>query len=291
MFTRMLGVLATLMAKLPLRWARAVGSAAATVPWLARSRLATTTEVNIAMCFPEKSPHERRRLVIASLQESGKLLAETGMLWRWNATEIESTLVRVTGTEGLETATASGRGTLLLLPHFGNWELMSFVVGTRVDLVALYDPPKLRGLDTLVTQARERWGPKMYPPTVSGIRALFQALRDGKALALLPDQVPAPGAGLHAPFFNHCAFTMTFAHRIIRRADPLVLIGYAQRVKDGFDVRFQELDGEIRDPDPAVSAAAMNRAIEAVVRRDPAQYQWEYKRFRRQPDNVRIYDT
>ncbi|MEZ5504873.1 MAG: hypothetical protein R3F38_02350 [Gammaproteobacteria bacterium] len=40
----------------------------------------------------------------------------------------------------------------------------------------------------------------------------------------------------------------------------------------------------IYDADESVSAAAMNRTIEALIRMAPEQYQWEYKRFNKRPD-------
>jgi KDO2-lipid IV(A) lauroyltransferase len=50
---------------------------------------------------------------------------------------------------------------------------------------------------------------------------------------------------------------------------------------DGFDIFYDEPDPEIYSEDVAVSTAAMNRSIETLVRRDPAQYQWSYKRFKK----------
>ena len=37
------------------------------------------------------------------------------------------------------------------------------------------------------------------------------------------------------------------------------------------------------DPDPKVAVAALNAAVERIARRDPAQYQWTYKRYTLRP--------
>ena len=42
-------------------------------------------------------------------------------------------------------------------------------------------------------------------------------------------------------------------------------------------------DAEIYSEDDTVSAAAMNRTIEELIRMAPEQYQWEYKRFNKRP--------
>jgi KDO2-lipid IV(A) lauroyltransferase len=54
-----------------------------------------------------------------------------------------------------------------------------------------------------------------------------------------------------------------------------------------FDVTFEPLGEEVRAPDALVAATALNAAIEKLVARDPAQYQWEYARFKRPPVGVR----
>ncbi|NJN51057.1 MAG: hypothetical protein HC809_04035 [Gammaproteobacteria bacterium] len=48
-------------------------------------------------------------------------------------------------------------------------------------------------------------------------------------------------------------------------------------------MHFEALPEEIFRESPPVFAAHINRAIERMVEGDPAQYQWEYKRFKRQP--------
>ena len=46
---------------------------------------------------------------------------------------------------------------------------------------------------------------------------------------------------------------------------------------------------DVSSRDAAASVAALNAAVEAVARRDPAQYQWTYKRFSLQPDGGNPY--
>lgn len=105
----------------------------------------------------------------------------------------------------------------------------------------------------------------------------------GGVVAILPDQVPEPSAGVYAPFFGQPALTMTLAHRLIQRTQPTVLMAALLRTEEGFELVVQQVAEQITDPDPKVSAEAMNAAIESLVQRAPAQYQWGYKRFKRPP--------
>ncbi|RMF08082.1 MAG: lipid A biosynthesis lauroyl acyltransferase, partial [Alphaproteobacteria bacterium] len=188
----------------------------------------------------------------------------------------------IEGQSLLDDAIEAGRGVLVLVPHLGNWELFALRFG-EYGFVALYDPPRDPELDTLVRTNRERTGATLLPIDSRGFRSLLSALRSGRPVSLLPDQVPERSAGLYAPFFSQPALTMTFVHRLVRRWRPRVLMGACLRTHGGFEIRFSEPDPDIYADDAYTSVTAMNRSIEALVREAPAQYQWEYKRFKRPP--------
>jgi KDO2-lipid IV(A) lauroyltransferase len=65
-----------------------------------------------------------------------------------------------------------------------------------------------------------------------------------------------------------------------------MLLGTAQRCPVGFAVRVSRLTDLEAASTAEAFARAMNAAIEAVVATDIAQYQWEYKRFKRPPSGV-----
>jgi KDO2-lipid IV(A) lauroyltransferase len=273
-----------MFAALPLNWARQIMDPFAALAWVVGARAARTTQVNIALCFPELNGAARTALGRQSLKQTARLLAEAGLVFHWSR-ERWSALLSITGAEHIEQARAAGRGVLILVPHFGNWECLALYLG-QFSVTALYDPPRVGLLEQPLRAARERSGVRMLPIDRSGLRAMYRNLASGGVTAMLPDQVPARNAGVYAPFFGQSALTMTFAHRLIERTHPLVLLGSARRTTAGFQVEFSKIAEEVYSNDPTVSARAMNQAIEALVRTDPSQYQWEYKRFRRQPRGV-----
>jgi KDO2-lipid IV(A) lauroyltransferase len=261
---------------------RRLGRFIGTMAWYARSDGRRITEVNLQTCFPELDVAQRRRLARRSLQNTAMLFTELGAVYHWPQQRWQGLTVETHGGSSVDRAVSDGIGVLVLVPHFGNWEYMALVLG-RYGLTALYDPPRLAALEPMMRDARNRAGARLLRIDAGGLRSIYQTLKGGRMAALLPDQVPARDAGVYAEFFGHPALTMTFAHRLTRRTGARVFIGAAMRCSGGFRVTFEDPGAEFSDPDPLVSARAMNRAIEALVRRDPAQYQWEYKRFKRQP--------
>jgi KDO2-lipid IV(A) lauroyltransferase len=122
----------------------------------------------------------------------------------------------------------------------------------------------------------------LLPAQPSGLRRVYHALQAGGLAALLPDQVPAARSGRYAPFFGRPALTMTLAHRLLRSTGAVPMLASARRRDGAFELSFSRVP-EAGQPDQPRALTAMNAAIEALVRTAPAQYQWEYRRFRRPP--------
>jgi KDO2-lipid IV(A) lauroyltransferase len=270
------------MALLPYSATRMIGNAIGSLSFLLQTRSARNTEANLRHCFPAMRDAQRRSLTQQSLKHTGRLLAEAGITFKWPEEKLKTLIQGVDGFAPLQQALDEHRGILVLAPHFGNWELFALYFG-RYEFMALYDPPKIKSIEVMIRESRERTGATLLPIDAQGVRGVLQALKRGKPVSILPDQVPARSAGVYAPFFNRPALTMTFAHRLIRSTDPLVVLGSCTRSDEGFRIAFHEVDEGIHSEDVEKSVTAMNAAIEKLVQKNPAQYQWEYKRFKKPP--------
>jgi Kdo2-lipid IVA lauroyltransferase/acyltransferase len=279
-------LLLRLFAALPLRVAHAVGG---WVGWLAAAgpvRLRRHTDTNLAVCFPHMPPAERARLARRSLVETGRAAAELGALWLWRRERVLGLVRRVSGEAALKQALRRGRGAILASPHLGAWELCGLYCSAHYPLTALYRPLRMRELEALVRQSRERLGGRLVPAGPAGVRALYQALARGELVGILPDQEPGAGNGMFAPFFGIAANTMVLLSRLASRARAPVIFTYAERLPRGagFHLHFRAGAPELVTGTLEASVQALNADVEACVRNLPAQYQWSYKRFRSRPD-------
>ncbi len=239
------------------------------------------------------SPRYRRRLLAnarqagmppgvawRSVAEAGKLVAELPRLWLGAPAP-----VRWDGAEHIEAASAAGRGLLFLTPHLGCFEITAQAYaarfGARRPMTVLFRPARQPWLRALVDHSRERPGLRTAPTTLSGVRQLVQALKSGEAVGLLPDQVPPKGLGTWAPFFGREAYTMTLSARLARSGDTQVLLSWGERLPwgQGYVVHVRPLT-EPLPADPQAAAAAVNAAMESLVRESPAQYLWSYDRYK-----------
>lgn len=287
----LVGLLGAAIRLIPLSVLRLLGGVAAAAAWVANTRSRAVTEANIRLAFPELNTETQRRLAKESLRETGFLALESTGVWSRRPEQVLDWIVRVDGTELLTSAHAQGRGVICLVPHFGNWEVLCVYLASRAPFATIYERPRIGWVDRWIANGRRRSGARVAPASVSGLRDLRRALTRGDVVGLLPDQVPVLGLGSAAPFFGHPALTPTLAWRLAATSNAPVLVASARRTTApaGFLIRFTQFDETWAAMDERAALSTMNRAIEEVVRQAPAQYQWEYKRFKHAEPGVDKY--
>jgi len=281
---RLVIALLQLSAALPCGVRAALAQLGGTLLWLTASRSRKTTETNLALCFPQMPVAARRALAQQSLIETVRLGLEMGPAWLWPADAALGLIDHVEGRELMETAKSAGRGIVILAPHIGNWELLGLWLGRHYQAIHLYQPPKSPLLDQLIQSARSRSGAQVVPTDKRGIAILLKALKNGGVTGILPDQEPDESGGAFAPFFGVNALTATLAANLARKTNAVVLAAYVKRTTNGYTLVIKATDDAVVSDDEVIAATAVNRAVENCVRAAPAQYQWEYKRFKARDD-------
>lgn len=281
----LLGALLRLCAWMPLPLAHGLGVLLGWLLYAMPTRSRHITQINLALCLPEQDRRSRGRLTRRSLAETGKALTESGAVWLWPGERACALVHDVTGEALVREALSAGRGVILAFPHLGCWELVALYCSSRRPMTTLYRPPRVAALDALLRRGRERMGARLVPTDARGVRALYEALRQGQLIGILPDQEPAPGNGVFAPFFGVPAWTQVLLPRLARRTGAAVVYAYAERLPrgQGFRVHFLPAPSGLSAATPEQGAAVMNQGTETCIRRLPEQYQWSYRRFRTHP--------
>jgi KDO2-lipid IV(A) lauroyltransferase len=246
-----------------------------------------TTERNLERCFPELDDEARAGLSRDSFRHYLCSVLETGHNWYWDRERLSERCLGIEGEEFIHQGLATGRGVLVLAPHFGAWEYLGIYLQRYPDIAILYKPPSHPGLEKALLEKRNRGGANLIPATAAGLRQLYAHLQAGKGAGVLPDQQPSRGKGHFAPFFGHPALTGVLVPRLVQRTGCVVLAGVCQRLPEGrYRVHVLPVDEEIHSADLVTSLTAMNRAIEATIAIEPAQYLWSYRRFKAQPEGA-----
>ncbi len=254
--------------------------------FVTHSGLKRNTNTNLQLCFPKETNGKLKDLLRKTLIENCKTALEFGYVWFRSPSFLLSKIKEAEGLEIMQEEFEKEEGILLVAPHYGQWEIVGLYIAKRFPSCYLYKKPKITELDSVMTKARGRNGASIVPADHSGIRHLFQSLKQGKVIGILPDQDPSTGDGVFAPFFGIPAKTMILLSRFAAKTKAPVIITYAERLPfaRGYKMHFRKIEGEIYSKDLAKSATELNKAIEEDVRKFPAQYQWTYKRFKSRPE-------
>ena len=276
----------SLLSYLPLSIARSLGKCVGQlIIWL-EERSIRVARINLKLCYPLMAPEQRERIARQRMYHMGQAICETPGLWRRGNKWLDQKITAIEGREYFTEALADDRGTILILPHQGNWEVIGLWVSQQATMTSLYEPPKMAGIEHYVKSSRERAGATLVPTNVRGVAALIKALKRGEITAILPDQQPPAVSGDFAPIFGVPAQTMTLVHNLLQRSGSRALLCTALRVAGGWKLVFKPVAQDIYSQDQQTSLVAMNQGVETIVALAPNQYQWEYKRFRARPEGI-----
>jgi KDO2-lipid IV(A) lauroyltransferase len=215
----------------------------------------------------------------AAAAETGKTLFELPAIWFRPQADCAALVAEVHGWQWVEQGRRAGKGLIFLTPHLGCWEVTAQYLARHFPITVLYRAPKMRWLAPMMRAGRTREQMASVPADMSGVRALYRALKRGEAIGMLPDQVPGVGEGEWVPFFGRAAYTMTLPMRMAQSTGAPVLMLYAERLPRGrgFRLQIEPLPGAQANETPA---RCLNRALESLIRRCPRQYLWAYNRFK-----------
>ena len=285
----LLYALAWTVARLPWPLLRRLADGVARL-WVATdAREARVARRNLELIHPDLDAPARERLLGEILRTTARQAFETIRLWTRPAARNLADLAEVHGEALFDAALAEPRGLVVAAPHMCNWELLNQWLAMKTPLAILYRPPESAIGEAFLRRVRANAGGdvEQVRAEAAGVRTLLKRLQKGGVVGILPDQQPKAGEGEFAPFFGKPALTMTLFGRLAGRSGARVLFAWCERLPDTSPPRFalhvQAAPEAVGDADPAHAVAALNAGIEAIARRDFAQYQWTYKRYTLRP--------
>ena len=285
-------ILLRLFGALPLPLLHGLAVVLGALSWIIPNRRKRVALRNVERCFAEKPAAEQRRIARRAVTEELKLFLETPRLWFCSKATMRGYLKQETHIELLDKAFARGKGVILLTLHQGQFEQPAMCMSERYTFTGLYKEQGGSGggaaIDEASLQGRTRFGGKMIAVKRGVKSQVLPLLAANEGVYFVADQDPPQGSGVFAPFFGHLAHTPVLVRTLAQACDASILVFYGERLPwgRGYKSHYLEAPAAIRDPDPVVSATALNAIFEECVRKMPHQYWWTYQRFRRQPEGA-----
>jgi Kdo2-lipid IVA lauroyltransferase/acyltransferase len=276
------------MSLLPRPLARAHGMLIGWAVYFLFARLRRVGRRNLHLAFPNKTQHERNRILRGMYISLGRLLAEFCLLPQYTRENVSQVAV-YQGFENFEQAEQQKKGVLLLTGHVGGWEIGSFVhslYGHPMNIVVRpLDNPYL---DRLVENFRSRFGNRLLPKQ-DFARGLLAAMHKGETVGILMDTNMTPPQGDFVPFFGVLACTATGMARVAMKTGAAVVPAFTiwddqlRKYRVTFEPAIKLVKTGNPDADVLANTALFNKAIEDVIRRHPEQWLWVHRRWKTRP--------
>ena len=238
----------------------------------------------------ELSTQERERITRAAIRNELMSYFEFFSIWgSTNQKNIER-VHKVIGEDLLHDALAQNKGLVLIVPHFGTWEIMNAYIAQFTSMTIMYKPVKNQAADQFVRAARSREQANLVPTNDSGIRQIFKALKQGGTTVILPDHTPHLG-GEMIHYFGLPLESSNLSAKLIQKTKAKALFLYAIRNDThGFDMYIEPMPESIYQGTANDGTHVIHQEIENLIHRFPEHYHWSYKRFKANPELRNLYN-
>ena len=256
-------------------------------------RRASVVDLNLSLCFPEKSEAERKDLARKTFESLGVMMFEVTSMAFGREEEIVAR-GKVWGESDLQDAVNEGNGVILIGVHLNAMEAAAAIMHRHgFQFSAVTRRQRNVAIDGFLEKRRKaRFGEhNIYD--LSQIRKAVRDLRKNRLnLWLAADQDMGRRGTVIAPFFGIEASTVQTPARIAslwKDDNPPALVLMSQ-YRDEKDRRVHVKFARINDlplDNLCEASTCLNRHIEAVIREHPEQWFWVHKRFKTLPDGKR----
>ncbi len=236
---------------------------------------------NLRNSFPEKSEAELKAIELEFRRWFCDLMVETIKTLTITPTQVNRR-ISAEGTEVLRTYYEARQSVIIVMGHWGNWELG----GARFSQLGLhhlnviYHPLEHPYFDRLFIRMRTRLGNGLYPMNDT-LRCMLRDRRNLTATAFIADQTPPPEHAYWTTFLHQDTPVFRGTEAIARKLGyPVVYLGMDQPRRGHYTMRF-----ELLEADPARTAEGEiserhTRRLEEDIRRHPAIWLWTHKRWK-----------
>ena len=247
-------------------------------------------ERQIAAAFPALSTADVVEIAARSYESLGRTSIETAILPGATAAQILARVEHVEGWEHVESARTAGRGAILVTGHLGNWEFGGAYFAARGAPIAVV----ARGManpifEAYVGRTRRKIGMEVIHDK-DAVRRTPRALRDNYCVAFVSDHDALGLASTFVPFFGRPAKTPRGPAVFALRFDvPVLFVAIVREPSGKYAVLIEPVpivrtgDREVDIDRIVLDYTAM---LERYIRRYPAQYFWQHRRWRRQPPDT-----
>jgi KDO2-lipid IV(A) lauroyltransferase len=183
---------------------------------------------------------------------------------------------------------AERRPLLLVAAHYGNFEIMGYLLGEfGFDVYSIARPFDNRFLNKYLYDVRQRKGQKIIDKKGAS-EMMERIVRQGSTLCFIADQ-NAGKKGIFVDFFGRKASTYKSIGLLAIQYNLPIGVGVSRRIDNRFFFEMEAarliMPEEWKDKDDPLMwiTQEYTKAFEESIRKDPTQYWWIHRRWKTRP--------
>ena len=272
-----------LVARTPLPLVRGFGRAMGlALHTLARPRR-HVVDVNLALCFPDKSPQERRRIARDTFVHVAQAFLDRGWLWHAPRDVVE----RRIRLHGAMDEFEGDAPTIVFAPHFCGLDAGGTALSIAVPRpwTSIFTPQRDPMLNDWLEAGRTRFHQEVQVfDRTAGVKPIVSGLRKGGLLYLLPDMNFGPQESIFVPFYGVQAATVPSLSRFARLGRAKIVPVLSKLTPTGYDIEVLPAWTNFPTDDVQADTALMNERLAGWIDTMPSQYYWVHRRFKTRPE-------
>ncbi len=258
-----------------------------TITFLIRDVIRYRREVvynNLKLAFPEKDDVWFREMQNRFYAFFSRFLLEVAEMINLSARDIEGRCRFIWHGGAYEVFKEYRGAVIMLVPHYGNWELAGLFLALRGgrQVVAVYKPLSLSLFNRLVNRARSRFGTVLVP-MASVYRSIVRGYREKIVYVFIADQNPVHLSACYwTPFFGRLVPAFSGPEKIAMKWKLPVVYAWADPAENSsYDIHVINLSGSNKVyKEPGYLTALYMSVSELIVSNKPPYWLWTHRRWK-----------
>ena len=252
-----------------------------------RTNLYKITKTNLLAVFANKSKNELEKLTDESCRETLVSFFESAYSWGHGPQKTSFHVNKVVN-RYLYAQEATHNPRLCFSFHNRSIDFLLSWLLVQSESTTMYKPIKLKSFDEFVKKHRSYNNSLAVEASLKGVRQMLIDIKSNKTINVASDQVPQRKLGTESYFFGRKCYSTTIVSSLAKKMDNLPIMVYVSKPnKSIYSVVFTPSSPLIKLDD---GHRYMNQLFEVEISKNPKEYSWEYKKFRRIEENKDLYD-
>ncbi len=235
----------------------------------------------------EKSEKEIREIGAKVFEHYGRTMSELAQVDK--IIPHFDDIVRASGYEHFDKGLKAGKGVVVTIAHFGNWEIMGGYTAMKgYPCTVIARKIYYEKYDRLLVDLRN----KMKVETIyrdASVKSMLGVLKKNRMLGFVVDQDVASVDGVFVNFFNHPAFTPTAPVRFALASGapiiPVFIVREGIRHHMIVEPAIELTETGNKEEDVRINTQKWVDVQEKYIRRYPHLWVWNHKRWKSLPKN------